>query len=578
MKKTAFKKHPLPSGKKQFLISKAALGLLLAVLLLVILLVCSTLDNIQRAQLMMEKLLVQKGELTIRSIEAGTRTFVHHRGEGEPLQTLLIENSRLKDILFIRIYNKEGALVAQTGAKEPFPLSSGQVQMLSEGRRMLIDQNKELGQFYVTRRFHLNIPRGRGPGMRKGPFLGRMSKKPPWLKDIKALGELVISVGLLTDEFDIARRQTVTNSILMGAVLFLVGSAGFYFLYLYQGMRVTKATLANMRLYTDNVIESMPAGLLTIDSNDRIVSCNRRAEEIFGKGAPEIEGKLLLEMLPGLLGAGGDELADLSMELVRDDGTIPVKISSSRLLDHDGIGIGSVMIIRDISQLMAMELQLERSRRMAALGKMAAGIAHEIRNPLGTLRGFAHFFRDRAGNDAKSRSYGDLMISEVDRLNQNISGLLQFARPREPQKQKLVLSDLLDKTRALMEPDCQAKSIELSSRCESDLTVKADPDLLLQVLLNLVKNSINSCGVGESITLLAKRVKGEIVISVSDTGVGMSKKVRQRMFDPFFTTKKEGTGLGLAVSHQIVEQHDGRFEVSTREGNGTEIRMILPRE
>jgi two-component system, NtrC family, sensor histidine kinase HydH len=262
--------------------------------------------------------------------------------------------------------------------------------------------------------------------------------------------------------------------------------------------------------------------------------------------------------------------------VVNDSGSIPVKISSSNLLDHHGMRIGRVLIIRDISQLMEMELQLERSRRMAALGKMAAGIAHEIRNPLGTLRGFAHYFGSRAGEDKESKSYADLMVSEVDRLNHNISGLLQFARPREPQKKIVLLEELLKKTQTLMEGDCIDSSITISVHAPPGLEVVADPDLLLQVLMNLLKNGINASGEGGSITVHAQERNGDVAIRVTDNGEGMTEEECERMFDPFFTTKKTGTGLGLAVSHQIIEQHRGSFEVTSTKNVGTEITIVLP--
>jgi two-component system sensor histidine kinase HydH len=225
-----------------------------------------------------------------------------------------------------------------------------------------------------------------------------------------------------------------------------------------------------------------------------------------------------------------------------------------------------------------MELQLERSRRMAALGKMAAGIAHEIRNPLGTLRGFAQFFGGKPGTGEEEKEYSALMISEIDRLNQTVSGLLQFSRSREPRLQNFSLEELVKKTAILMESDLANHNIQFHVQTDSAIELEADQDLLLQVLMNLLKNSINATKSGGQISLTCSEDENFIRISITDNGIGMSAKERERMFDPFFTTTKMGTGLGLAVSHQIIEQHHGTFEVQTEKEKGTTITVILPQK
>ncbi len=573
MKNDTLRKHKVSPASQPLWFSKAALSLILAAFLLVSLLVFSTLENINRAQIMMENFLVQKGESIIRSIEAGTRTIMHHQGEGQPLQTLILENSRDSDVFFIRILDKQGNVLAQTGNGTSLWISSKEINEIVETRSILTRQDKAKGHFSLSRNFQLTLPKSRGFGM--------MHRRQEWVINMFNREEMIISVGLLTTEFDLTRKQDVKHSLLMGAVLFLVGSAGVYFLYLYQGIRVAQTTLANMKVYTDNVIESMPAGLLALDSNNNIVSCNRNLEEIVGKSFSSLQGMNIHDALPDCPFKNSETDTDsieLAAELSSHFGKkIPVKISSSSLVDHDNQIIGSVLIIRDMSQLMEMEQQLERSRRMAALGKMAAGIAHEIRNPLGTLRGFAQFFGAKACDDTESKGYADLMVSEVDRLNQNISGLLQFARPREPQKQIVKVDEFIAKTITLMEADFTTHKVTLHSKCNANIELWADPDLLLQVFLNLLKNSISAIEESGEISLIVKEESEEVVFSVIDTGKGMTEQERERMFDPFFTTKENGTGLGLAVSHQIIEQHNGSFEVRSTQNQGTEIKIFLPK-
>ncbi len=396
-----------------------------------------------------------------------------------------------------------------------------------------------------------------------------------------AVSDGVISVGLYTKEFDLARKQDIQHAFFMGAILLLVGSAGLYFLFLYQGIRVANTTLANMKLYTRNVVESIPVGLITLDREERIVSYNRKMEDICGHSLRRNRGEKITSAFPGwqvdyhTLRSAALEQA---MELLTEDGrVIPIKIGGSSLVNNDGEVIGTVLVMRDMTAIKEMEEQLERSRRMAALGKMAAGIAHEIRNPLGTLRGFAHFFGKQPGATRESKDYADLMVSEVDRLNRTISGLLQFARPREPQRVDVDLDRLISKTVTLMEGDFANHELSFHWRCNSRILLKADPDLLLQFMMNLLKNSIYVTPPGGEVSLMGKEDEHSVRITISDNGCGMTEHEKERMFDPFFTTKKTGTGLGLAVSHQIIEQHGGTFEVESGPGEGTCVMIFLPK-
>ena len=227
-------------------------------------------------------------------------------------------------------------------------------------------------------------------------------------------------------------------------------------------------------------------------------------------------------------------------------------------------------------QIRKIEQQLELSRRLASLGKMAAGIAHEIRNPLGTLRGFAHYFGKNADSGSDGEKYAALMIAEVDRLNESISTLLQFARAPEPHQVVIDAGELFDRVKNLLAADCASSGITLVQYIEPGVQLYGDPDLLLQVLLNLLQNSIRASVAGKEIEMRLSSKGKRIVLSVSDQGEGMSEEVQKQMFDPFFTTRKEGTGLGLAISHQIVEQHHGRMEVISGEGKGTTIHIFLP--
>ena len=168
------------------------------------------------------------------------------------------------------------------------------------------------------------------------------------------------------------------------------------------------------------------------------------------------------------------------------------------------------------------------------------------------------------------------MTGEIDRLNKTVSGLLQFSRPRDLLLQQVDIAELLNKSTSLMQADIASKGITFSLQTDPDMKITADQDLMLQVFMNLLKNSINASPVGGEIILSASTEEPYHKISIIDSGCGMSEEVREKMFDPFFTTNRTGTGLGLTVSHQIIDQHSGTFEVSSRQGQGTTISIYLP--
>ncbi|MEN8258720.1 MAG: ATP-binding protein [Thermodesulfobacteriota bacterium] len=552
--------------------SKIALSIVVASILLATLVLIMTTSSFKREQALMERFLLNQGLTLIRSFEAGARTSMMHYMRGDdPLSTLVSETTRTETVAYIHIVDEQGRLVAKAG-QWPQAEERPDVSQVLAQEKPITTLIASADVFEVATIFQ--------PLADISPQMKTMHQR--WMQNMREedSGQLVIYIGLRTSEFDQAREQDVEHGLIMAAILFLLGCAGFYFLFLYQGIRVSRSTLANMELYTENVIESMPAGLITLDRMSRIVSCNAKAEELVCKPFSALVHKRIDEVFrhwPMDLLNLDQPLLDAPLDCPLDAGKqIPVKVSGSRLQDQEGKKLGSVLILRDMRDIQALEQQLERSRRLAALGQMAAGIAHEIRNPLGTLRGFAQYFSRHFKDDENGREYADLMIGEVDRLNHSISALLQFARPRDPDFQKIDTCSLLSKAAKLLEHDFTDKQLVLHLECEEGMAMEADPDLLLQVLINLLKNSMAVTPAGDSIELGASQKGDGVRIWIEDTGPGMNDEELEKMFDPFFTTKKSGTGLGLAVSHQIIDQHHGSFEVVSAPEKGTRIDILFP--
>jgi two-component system nitrogen regulation sensor histidine kinase GlnL len=282
--------------------------------------------------------------------------------------------------------------------------------------------------------------------------------------------------------------------------------------------------------------------------------------------------------------------ADSSIERV-DRRELPVSIVTAPLFGKDGSVEGAVAVLRDLSRLRQLEAEVRRGETLAAAGRMAVGLAHEIRNPLGAIRGAVQLLARELGGDARVGEYTSVLLTEVDRVNRIIAMLLDLARPVPVRPVPLNLHQLLERVALLSEESARERRVTLVRRYDPSLPpVMGDEDRLVQVFHNLVRNAMEAMPEGGKVTL-ATRVslnplfgkmdlgggpRSMVEAQVMDEGGGIPASARARIFDPFFTTKAHGLGLGLAICHQILEQHRGAIDIESAEGRGTTVTCFLP--
>ena len=222
-------------------------------------------------------------------------------------------------------------------------------------------------------------------------------------------------------------------------------------------------------------------------------------------------------------------------------------------------------------------LQLERSERLSLVGQMAAGVAHEIKNPLASIKGALEIVSDEQVAKSVRDDFRAIGLSEVRRIDSTISEFLVFARPKERKKQRLDLSVSLESSLRQLQPQVSKANMRLQSCIDRDLQILGDQKQLHQVVLNLLLNAIEACQAGNSITIsLTRGVPKGIILSISDTGKGMTPAELEQAFDPFYTTKTTGTGLGLSIVKSIVENHGGQIELDSQPQQGTRVNIALP--
>ena len=396
----------------------------------------------------------------------------------------------------------------------------------------------------------------------------------------------IIFAGFDMGPINAATREDIQHTVIMAAVLLLIGFSGIFLLFLAQAYRSATTSLTRIKAFSDNVVENMPIGLLAIGGDKKIISLNRTAESVLHLSSHELLGKSADKVLPEPLWAltdkfkAGESIIENEIEYPLADGKkVPLDVSVSLLEVDSEIFPGYMILFRDLTEIQYLKREIERSRRLASLGRLAAGIAHEIRNPLSSIKGFATYFRDRYRDEPEDRKTAEIMIQEVERLNRVISQLLEFARPMAIQKQSVSIHAVIQHSLDIIEKAARTKDIRINESLSSDIKdISIDPDKIKQVLLNLYLNALEAMGNGGSLSIELKKeeISGRKRLSVSDTGKGINKDDIEHVFDPYFTTKPSGTGLGLAIVHSIIEAHEGEVYVESEVDEWTTVTILLP--
>lgn len=579
---------------KQFWTGVPRWALIGAVAVLLPLFALMTMTSINRQQEKSTQLLLEKGAALIRSFEAGTRTGMMGMGRGRfQLQGLLTETAQQPDIVHLLVTDAAGEIVAHNnlqliGYSYGNNLDLKKISGTPTLHFRVLDYPDGNRVFEVYRKFTpTERPRAwmHGSGMmrrRMQPFAdeGQPSLRPD---DESAK---IIFVGLDMTAIEEAHRADIRHAVIMGLILLLIGFAGITLLFLFQSYRTTRASLSRIKAFSDNVVDNMPIGLIALDNQQCIVAFNHAAESLMQLSSQDVLGKVADQILPPELCARincppmQDRVIEMEIDCTVGNGqVVPLEIGASLLADDNGTRLGYVILFKDLTEVRTLRQEIERSRRLASVGRLAAGVAHEIRNPLSSIKGFATYFKQRYREVPEDQQTADIMIQEVDRLNRVVSQLMEFARPVTVSAKTTSLKSLVADSLKLVERQAQQKQITIDTRNSEDIDlVKIDPDRINQVLLNLYLNAIEAMDSGGRlrIAVSGRSENGGLTIQVSDTGNGIAADDLTKIFDPYFTTKSSGTGLGLAIAHNIVEALGGTIEVNSKAGVGTTFTLTLP--
>ncbi|MBN1663614.1 MAG: PAS domain S-box protein [Deltaproteobacteria bacterium] len=542
-----------------------------------------TIDNLDKQKEYTTALLVEKGAALIRSFEAGARTGIGMQWSGFQLQKLLIETAQQADIDYFIVTDARGRIHADSdpsmvGETYGADLDLEQIAQMKtvQWRRIINEEGADT--FEVYRRF----------APVDSPFDAFQSRIIPKSKQDgpKSPAAYIIYVGLNMETVEKARTADFKHALVMGAVLLLIGFAGIVMLLLAQGYQTAKSALSQIKAFSDSLVEHMPIGLVALNRNGEIISINRTAENVLKLSASGVINQKAEQALPPLFLDLTHEIdaSGLVIEKIYPcplgDSIVPLEIVAASLNEEDGSFMGHVILFRDITEMRRLENELSKTRRLASIGSIAAGIAHEIRNPLSSIKGFATYFRDRYRDVPEDKNTADILIQEADRLNRVISQLLTFARPMTIEKTQQPIQKIIRHCLKMIEGRLHEKGIGVVAGIPDDIApLSIDRDAVEQALLNIFINAVDSMDKGGVLSVsLFQHSDAMIRIEVSDTGCGIAEQNMDRLLDLYFTTKPSGTGLGLPIVQKIIDAHDGEIKIFSQPGLGTTVTLLFPTE
>ncbi len=544
------------------------------------------------------KILREKAAGLIDAFEGAAETGLGLRWTDDVFQMILGAVGDSKDTIYLALCNGNGVVIGASDSNllgmRLFTPEDGLNPTYEPQSRLveytIQDSNVSIPIFQVYQALRMEAfghhKRGRmgGDHMRNMPMHQNMRSMPyPPALTPQADDAFVFFVAYSADSIENAinmdRQRERTSWFILAFILF-AGITGFFLVRKYEESR---RAVAEANAFSLALITAMPVGLLALDQEGHIHHFNPEAARLTGIPASEALGHNAETLLPSLFDAlppnWKESPAKLETRILLADKRIPLEITTATMeipaIKGQGIALGQTLILRDLGEIRRLEAEIRRQERLVALGNMASGVAHEIRNPLGTIKGLARFFREASAPESEEARLALLMDKEVDRLDRVVGDLLTLARPDVLNLGQVELCPLVGRVQSMME----AKGTPLQIECTLPTScppLLGDADRLTQVFFNL---ALNAREAGAGLLRIRANVPYQqadmLEIELEDNGSGMSKEALDHIFSPYYTTKATGTGLGLAIVHKIVEAHDGQIEVQSSQSAPSFTRFTL---
>lgn len=581
--------------------------------LLVIIVATFAINNMQREKKVMLNGMLQKGVTMIRVIQSGARSSAIaeiRRGTRTPkpwhthVQRVIDHLAADPDIFFLAVTNRQREVLAHSlpvtmGSMINIktPESSLQANNAARFTYRIVKTRAGESYFEVTHAFvpfypsTLHFPLLEQGLQRWFPAGGEDKNNNYYVQGHFQQGHEYFIVAVLNmREYDRAISQLQFQLIMLSLIMLLVGIGGWVSLSTMQGYKVSQKTLAGIQAFTSLLVSKLPVGIIATDKDGRVATWNQVVSTLLCIKAEQAVGKKTKEVLPPLL-------ADFFHDF-KKTGTIFCPESDGKEIHLDACGKavvlncfhlvitnskgepeGEVLLLSNMTALKNMETKMREQERLAAVGRMAAGVAHEVRNPLSSIKGLALLVQGKFSEKSAEREAATMLIREVERMNRTVSELLSFSRPAPLESSRVDLARLINRQFKLLKADTASSAVGFHIDIAPDLLpVAADADRLNQVMFNILLNGIQAMEDGGEMIIKAwnDHDSKKVVFTVTDTGVGMDEETISQVFFPYFTTKKDGTGIGLAISQKIISELGGTIQVHSIPDHGTVVTVALP--
>lgn len=562
-----------------------ALSILAVVVIMLLLIGISTYRNLNRGEKTALKFLRQQGVAILHALEAGARAeMMMPMWEEDSIAQLFQEIGKNEGIAYIYLLDLQGNVVHHSNPSFKGMSSAWQPQ-LDNDNQVESRVHKLPGGLKIY-----DLAKHYAPTISSASHQGNMGMMGHGKRSFSHHHpDTIIILGLKMTAFEEARQSDIHHAVIMAAILLALGSGALFFIFVIQNYYLVDRTLKQTQDYTRQVVASMANGLLSINLDGKIASYNLLALELLDLKESEIieiDFRSVIDFKAiGIddIFSGRQSAVDREINLRHKSGVlVPISLSITPIRDESETCTGSVIVLRDLREIKQLEKKVKQSEKLAAIGRLAAGVAHEVRNPLSSIRGFARFLAHALSDRSQEREYAEIMVKEVDRINRVVNDLLAFAQPMKPNREATDISEIIDHTIRLMEVDARSRDVLIHRNISPDLDKLAiDGNQITQALINLILNALQALHTGGLIEVGAEADNSgnQINIWVEDNGPGIAYENKGKIFDPFFTTREKGTGLGLAIVHKIAENHGGEIRVDSplpNKNQGCRFTIILP--
>ncbi|MFA6598631.1 MAG: ATP-binding protein [Ignavibacteriaceae bacterium] len=393
----------------------------------------------------------------------------------------------------------------------------------------------------------------------------------------------VFRIGLTMDEIrnleDRMIRRVVILSFLLAAISIIVLSIVFTM----QNLKSVSKELSKFKTFTGAVLENMGEAVIVVNDNFIVSLFNKQAEKLFQKSPADVIdhhlsscSKELFEALELYTGQENKTAFEFSTETSTNSGAKYLSVTVSRNNDESG---NITLVIKDLTEARLLEEQKKRNEKLSAMGELASGVAHEIRNPINAIGMIAQRLNREfvpAEGNAEYLDITKVLKTEVERINKIITQFLNYAKPIELQKKKIISSEFFNDLTLLFKEQAKQRGIHLLVPAENAFTMHIDPELMKQTMMNFLQNAFDATKENGTVTLAYSKKDQNILIKIADDGKGISEENLAKIFNLYFTTKKEGNGLGLSIAQKIVSQHNGTIHVTSKVNQGTTFTITIP--